>query len=207
MRPENSYGMHISGAIVLGAVSLLTTLPAFAHCDALDGPVVTAARSALEEGEVSTVLKWVPADHEREVRDVFARTMVVRRLSPEAQQLADTHFFETLVRIHRAGEGAPFAGLKPAGIDPGPAVWAADRAFETGSVDALVDMITEEAADGLKMRFRRAMQLKGHADATVEAGRQYVHAYVEFVHSVERLHGVAAGLAMPDSDEAAIPHR
>jgi hypothetical protein len=199
--------VRLSGAIVLAAVSLLTTPPAFTHCDALDGPVVTAARSALEEGEVSTVLKWIPADHEREVREVFARTIVVRRLSPEAKQLADTHFFETLVRIHRASEGAPFTGLKPAGIDPGAAVRAADKAFETGSVDALVDMITDEAIDGLRVRFRRAKQLKGHDDATVEAGRQYVHAYVEFVHYVERLHGVAAGLATPDSDETAIPHR
>jgi len=199
--------MRIPGVIVIAAVSLLTTPPAFAHCDALDGPVVTAARSALEGGEVSTVLKWIPSDHEREVRDLFASTMVVRRLSPEAQQLADTHFFETVVRIHRAGEGASFSGLKPAGIDPGPAVRAADRAFETGSVDALVAMITEEAIDGVRVRFRRAMQLKGHADNTVEAGRQYVHAYVEFVHYVERLHGVAAGLTAPDSDEPANPHR
>jgi hypothetical protein len=99
---------------------------AFGHCDGLDGPVVTVARKALETGNVNLVLPWVRVEDEGEIRKAFDQARSVRKLGGEARKLADTHFFETLVRIHRAGEGAPFAGLKPAGRDLGPAVPAAD---------------------------------------------------------------------------------
>jgi hypothetical protein len=43
----------------------------------------------------------------------FTKTLAVRKQSKEAKELADMYFFETLVRIHCAGEGAPYTGLKP----------------------------------------------------------------------------------------------
>ena len=85
-----------------------------------------AARAALDRGDVSLALVWVQPKDEAEIRDVFARTLAVRKLSPEAKELADRHFFETLVRVHRAGEGASYTGLKPAGRDLGPAIPAAE---------------------------------------------------------------------------------
>ena len=108
--------------LLLAAPSLLS-----AHCDALDGPVVKAARRALETGSPDGVLAWVRPADESAVRQAFARTLAVRKLGPEAKELADLYFFETVVRIHRAGEGAPYTGLKPAGQDIGPAIPAADR--------------------------------------------------------------------------------
>ena len=95
--------------------------PVYAHCDGMDGPVVKAAQAALAKGDVNLVLIWVRKNDETEIRQAFERTVNVRKLSPEAKELADTYFFETLVRIHRAGEGAPYTGLKPAGRDLGPA--------------------------------------------------------------------------------------
>jgi hypothetical protein len=118
-----------------GANSPLPTLqlPSRAHCDTLDGPVVEAARRALDSGQLSPVLAWVRADDKDEIRGAFAQARAVRKLGPEARALADTHFFETLVRIHRAGEGAPFTGLKPAGAKLPPAIVAADAAIAKGS--------------------------------------------------------------------------
>ena len=43
------------------ALSALFSLPlARAHCDTLDGPVVVAARAALDSGKLNLVLAWVP---------------------------------------------------------------------------------------------------------------------------------------------------
>ena len=80
----------------------------------------------------------------------FAKTLAVRKLNPEARELADLYFFETLVRIHRAGEGAPYTGLKPAGRDLGPAIPAADKAIETGALEPLLKLITSESTNGLR---------------------------------------------------------
>jgi hypothetical protein len=84
-----------------------------AHCDTLDGPVVQTARTALEKGDITPLLKWVRVEDEKEIKDAFEKTLAVRRKGAEAKELADMYFFETLVRIHRAGEGAPYTGLKP----------------------------------------------------------------------------------------------
>ncbi|MBI2498207.1 MAG: hypothetical protein HYV75_09965 [Opitutae bacterium] len=161
-----------------------------AHCDSLDGPVIQTAKAALAKGDVTSVLMWVKAGDEATVRSVFAQTLEVRKLSPAAADLADTYFFETLVRIHRAGEGEPFAGLKPAGSAE-PALVAADQALEKGSVTGLADGLQQRVAAGLKLRFDRAKEAKEHAAHNVAAGRAYVAAYVDFIHYYENLQTAA----------------
>lgn len=95
---------------------------ASAHCDGMDGPVVKAAQKALRTGNINLVLIWVGKGDEVEVREAFRKTAAVRRQSPQARELADRYFFGTLVRLHRAGEGEPFTGLKPARRDLGPVI-------------------------------------------------------------------------------------
>ncbi|HEX8960394.1 MAG TPA: DUF6448 family protein [Geobacteraceae bacterium] len=160
---------------------------AFAHCDTLDGPVVKTAKSALEKGDVTPILKWVKKEDEAEIRDLFKKTLSVRSKGKEAQELADMYFLETLVRLHRAGEGEPYTGLKPAGVVE-LAVVEADKALESGSVEALVKLITDSASKGIRERFNKAKEAKKHADRSVDAGREFVEAYVQFTHYVERLH-------------------
>ncbi len=159
----------------------------FAHCDTLDGPVVKTARAALEKGDVTPILKWVKKENEGEIKDLFKKTLIVRSKGKDAQELADMYFLETLVRLHRAGEGVPYTGLKPAGITE-PAVVEADKALESGSVDNLVKLVTEAASKGTHERFVQAKEAKKYADDSVEAGRKFVEAYVQFTHYVERLH-------------------
>ena len=108
--------MLIAAFGLLGA-ALLGPNRGFAHCDGLDGPVVKVAQKALETGNVNLVLIWVQKKDEGEVKKAFQKTLAVRKLNPQAKELADMYFFETLVRIHRAGEGEPYTGLKPAGRD------------------------------------------------------------------------------------------
>ncbi len=175
---------------------------AAAHCDAYDGPVIVAARAALEQAEVTPLLKWVKAEAEGEIREAFAQTLKVRGLGPEARELADRYFFETLVRLHRAGEGAPYTGLKPAGRIA-PVVAKADRALAQGSVDALVKAILEHTEEGIRERFAHALETAKHADESIAAGRDHVEAYVTYVHYVEGIAQVVHG--EPHHAEAAAP--
>lgn len=173
-------------AVCIGFWALIPRI-AGTHCDTLDGPVVTVAKTALEKGDVTPVLKWVSKDYEGEVREAFKKTVAVRTKGPEAKELADMYFFETLVRLHRAGEGAPYTGLKPAGaVEPPIAV--ADKALEMGSVDGLVKQINDHVAAGVRERFNRVIETKKHMDESIEAGREYVEAYIDFTHYVEKLH-------------------
>ena len=180
--------VFIGAMLFVDGDSVPLVLPfVFAHCDTLDGPVVKTARVALEKGDVMPILKWVKKENEAEIRDLFKKTLTVRSKGKEAQELADMYFLETLVRLHRAGEGEPYTGLKPAGVVES-AVVEADKALESGAVDSLVKLITEGASKGIRERFNKAKEAKKHADHSVDAGREFVEAYVQFTHYVERLH-------------------
>ena len=193
--------------MLLVAVAILTKPGAArAHCDTLDGPVVAAARRALETGNVKLVLIWVRSSDEAEITGAFLKTLEVRELGPAAKDLADGSFFETLVRLHRAGEGAPFTGLKPAGTDLGPAVPAGDKALETGSIDAVSKMLTEAVRHGLEEQFKNVTAKKNFNRDDVDAGREYVEAYVEYIHYVERIYEAASTSAHGHYPESASPN-
>jgi hypothetical protein len=180
MQPPRLFLLSLAAALTV----TFAAGDARAHCDALDGPVVRDARLALDRGDPTPVLKWVAPDGEAEVREAFRAALAVRAKGGEAKQLADRYFFETLVRVHRAGEGEGFTGLKPAGsVDPG--IAAADRAFEAGSAKSLSQKVSARLADGVTARFRHAMELKQHAGDSAEAGRAYVAAYVDYIKFVE----------------------
>lgn len=176
----------LSPRLLLALILSALALPALAHCDTLDGPVVVDARQALEKGDVTPVLNWVPTADEAEIRKAFQQTLAVRAQGPQARDLADRYFFETLVRVHRAGEGAPYAGLKPAGEVP-PGIALGDKALEKGSADDLLRVLNEHLNAGLKERFDEALEARKHASESVEKGREFVAGYVEYIHYVEGL--------------------
>lgn len=176
-------------ALVGGFLPLLFTNDyAAAHCDGLDGPVVRAAQKALATNNVNLILIWVDKASEAAVTSAFQQTLIVRKLSPESRALADRHLFETLVRLHRVGEGAPYTGLKPAGRDLGPAIPAADRAIESGGTAALEALLVQELRSGLRESFERVQAKRKYAPNDVAAGREYVRSYVDYMHFVERIH-------------------
>lgn len=194
-------------ATVLTAFLLMVILfsnKARAHCDGLDGPVVNAARKALETENVNLVLIWVQKEHEDEIKNAFQKTLSVRKLSSQAKELADMYFFETLVRLHREGEGAPYTGLKPAGRDLGPAIPAADESIEKGSAEKLLKLLTDSVHEGLHKHFQEVMAKRNYNINDIEAGRGYVASYVIFVHYVEGIYEATQKSAhghFPESQE------
>jgi len=146
------------------------------HCDSMDGPVVTTARVALDERDVAIALPYVPAQAEAEVTGAFQQVLPLHQTGGSAGELADRWFFETVVRLHRASEGAPYTGLRPAGQDEGPVIPVAERTLDTGSADELIRLLTEVVADQAKTRLDRAMALKQQEQDSVAAAREYVEA-------------------------------
>ena len=207
-------GLHVlsSRFTALGAALALVLLlgfpnAAFAHCDTLDGPVVSAARHALDSGNVNLVLIWVKPGDEGEIKIAFQKAREVRKLSPAARDMADAYFFETLVRVHRKGEGAPYTGLKPPGADFGPAVPAGDKALVTGDVAPVSKLLTDAGQAGLRKQFDNVLAKKNFDKDDVAAGRQYVEAYVAYIHYVERIYEAAVGPAPGHYSEETAAHQ
>jgi hypothetical protein len=150
------------------------------HCDALDGPVVKAASLALERDDVEIVLPFVPMDGEPEVRQAFELVRAAREPAGAARAVADRLFFETVVRVHRAGEGAAFAGLKPAGLDHGPVIPLAERAIETGSGDDLARLLSDVLEHEVKTRLDHVLALKSRVREGLPAARAFTSAMLGF---------------------------
>ena len=146
------------------------------HCDSLDGPVVAAARDALAKEDVDLILPYVKRDGEPEVRAAFDLAVRARSHGPDARHVADRYFFETAVRVHRAGEGAPFTGLKPAGLDVGPVIPIAEKAINSGSPTDLIDFLTTAVHVEVSTRFHTMLAARKHASESVAAAREYVDA-------------------------------
>jgi Family of unknown function (DUF6448) len=200
--------VHVSIlAFVFVLIVVLSPRVASAHCDTADGPVIAAAKVALTKGDITPVLKWVRPEAESEIKAAFARALAVRGKGPEAQALADRYFFENLVRVHRAGEGAPYTGILPAGTPIEPAIALADEALERGNADKLVKGIAHHVEEGIRERFARAAAAKKRSDTSVSAGREFVETYVELTHYVERLHLDATTPAAHGAGAPAAEHK
>ena len=144
------------------------------HCDSLDGPVVKAATDALVIEDVERVLPFVYKEGETELRDAFDLALKARTQGPEAREVADRFFFETAVRIHRAGEGAPYTGVQPAGLDVGPVIPLAERAINEGSPQRLIEFFIEEVQAEIASRFEYMLEAKGHRNEGTDEARKYV---------------------------------
>ena len=185
--------MKFHSIILSLGLSVLVSPAAFAHCDTLDGPVVATAKDALAKNDVNLALVWVQKPGEAEVREAFKHTMEVRKLGGEAQKLADQYLFETLVRVHRAGEGAPFTGLKRAGLDLGPAIPKGDKALLTGDLKPVETFLAGAMMKRLQDLFREVQETKNYKTDDVEAGRKHIAAYVTYIHYAEGLYAASTG--------------
>ncbi len=163
------------------------------HCDTLDGPVVKAIKVALEKSNINYILPWVPKNAEHEVREVFNKTLQARKQGRDAMEVADYWLYETVVRLHREGEGAPYTGLKPAGLDWGPVVPRAEKALESGNPKEVIDFVTHAGHEELEARFNRAMAKKNYDIDDVEAAREYVQAELGFVLFSHGLYAAITG--------------
>lgn len=199
----------------LGLISLFSFLiiifsstVTFAHCDTMDGPLIADARKAINQNNVNYTLKWVLPEHEAEIKDVFNKMVNVRGLSIDAKELAEKYFFETLVRIHRSGEGVPFTGVKPTGTPIDEKVLAADKSLEIGNLSPLEGVVSKTDLPELTKRFNKAMSLKKFDVNNVKAGRKYIEAYVLFFKFAEgEVEGHAAHGHGSDAHAGASNHK
>jgi hypothetical protein len=178
-------------AVILSLVLFPFQPELSAHCDGEDGPVVIAAKKALDEENVNYVLVWVQKEDEKDIIEAYDKTIAVRKLDPSAKELSDKYFFDTVVRLHRMGEGASFTGVKPAGYNNDPSVKAADNTLEGSKLTELYKLLTEEIHNGLHAAYERVESLKDYDRNNVEAGREYVAAYVHYLHYVEGIYKAA----------------
>lgn len=187
----NSLNAKVRSLLLVVAL-MLTSISGFAHCDSYDGPVIKDALTALDQNNVELVLKWIDPQQEEEIISLFHKTYNLKNEDEQVYAIVEKHFLETLVRLHRETEGASFTGLKPAGSMT-PLVEMADNSIADNEVESVINTVTTHLDEVLRERYAEVMKLHKTKNDSVEQGRAYVHAYVQYTHTLEFLEHVLHG--------------
>jgi len=174
---------------LLGAFMLMFTMPIYAHCDSYDGPVIQDAYKALQNEDVTFVLKWIEPKHEVEITTLFNKTVDLKDKDSGIYTIVEKHFLETLVRHHRETEGAPYTGLKPAG-STAPIVQMADNSIAEEDVNTLLNNLGNHIQRVITEKYEKVAALSKVKDNSVAEGRAYVIAYVDYTHTLEAIEAV-----------------
>ncbi|MBL1214224.1 MAG: hypothetical protein HND52_12770 [Ignavibacteriae bacterium] len=179
-------------SLLLIFIFLLPSISVFAHCDSYDGPVIEDALKALDQNNVQLVLKWIEPQQEKEIITLFDKTYRLKNGDQQVYSIVEKYFFETLVRLHRETEGASYTGLKPAGSTT-PFVVMADNSIAENDEEEVIKTVTTQLEQVLRERFDKVAKLSKTKDSSVEQGRAYVEAYVEYTHTLEGLEHLIQG--------------
>jgi len=187
--------------VIVSLLMILGSSPASAHCDSFDGPVIKDAIKALETNNVNLILKWISAEQENEIISLFNKTYSLRAGDKEVYAIVEKHFFETLVRLHRETEGAPFTGLKPAGTTL-PIVQLSVQALERENIDDLIGKLKNHIEMVVREKYEKVMALDKVKNESPTVGRAYVEAYVDFIHTIRAIHDVVEKRGGPSIQKA-----
>jgi hypothetical protein len=175
---------------LLSLFMIFGSLSVSAHCDSYDGPTIKDAVKALETNNVNLVLKWISPEQEKEIIPLFNKTYALRTGDKEIYTIVEKHFFETLVRLHRETEGAPFTGLKPAGTTK-MITQLSDNALESNTIDDFLVKLNSHLGTVIKDKYEKVAALEKVKNDSPEKGREYVKAYVDYTHTIEAIHAIA----------------
>ena len=182
-------GLQTILTLIIVSVIIFGSVPASAHCDSYDGPTIKDAVKALETNNVKFVLKWITPEQEKEIIPLFNKTYALKSGDKEVYAIVEKHFFETLVRLHRESEGAPYTGLKPAGTTK-PIILMSDKAIESRNIDDLLGKLNNHIGKVLKEKYEKVAALEKVKNDSPEQGREYVEAYVDYTHTIEAIHDI-----------------
>jgi hypothetical protein len=180
----------IFSIVLLSALMMFGSAPASAHCDSYDGPTIKDAAKALETNNVNLVLKWITPEQEEVIIPLFNKTYSLKTGDKEVYEIVEKHFFETLVRLHRETEGAPFTGLKPAGTTK-KIIQLSDQALESKSVDDFLVKLNTHIGKVIREKYEKVVALDRVKNDSPVKGREYVEAYVDYTHTIEAIHDIA----------------
>lgn len=178
----------LSAALVMLLLTI-GTLPASAHCDSYDGPTIKDALKALETNNVQLVLKWIEPAQEKEIISLFNTTYSLRNGDKKVYEIVEKHFLETLVRLHRETEGAPYTGLKAAGTTKA-INQLSDQALASKDIDELLGKLNNHIGQVIKEKYEKVAALDKVKNESPEKGREYVEAYVDYTHTLEAIHDI-----------------
>lgn len=155
--------------------------------DVIQGPVVKAAKMALETGNVNYILIWLPEESENTLKNLLEKTCCKRSSRMNMQNQAYDWYFATVNRFFSTSRSYDYLKTQFGGLAEKPLVLKVDTAIESGNFEEIRDIIPITHEADAKQRFLHVMNMRNYPVNDIAAGRAYVSAFFDFNRYVHDL--------------------
>jgi len=155
-----------------------------------NGPVIIAAKKALETGNPNYVLIWVPEESENTLKNLLEKTFCERSTRKNIQNRGIDWYFESVNRLHFTCRWPHCPGMTSDGSDMKMIVSMVERAFETGNCEEICGVLPIAHTAEVKLRFHNVMNKRNYTVDDIAAGRAYVSAFIAFIAYLHNLSSV-----------------
>jgi hypothetical protein len=147
--------------------------------DEMQGPVVKAAKMALETGNVNYILIWLPEESENTLKNLLEKTCCTRSSRMNMKNRAYDWYFEMVNRFFNIGRPRDNLTIR-GGLAEKPLDLKVDKAIESGNFEEIRDIIPVTHEADAKQRFLHVMNMRNYPVNNIAEGRAYVSAFFDF---------------------------
>jgi hypothetical protein len=155
-----------------------------------NGPVIRAAKMAMETGNASYILIWLPKEAENTLKNLLERTYCENRTRKNTQNHSIDWYFKSVNRLHSRYGWPDYPGMKFKETDEETIALMVERAFESGNFEEINSIIPLNHSGDARERFHKVMMKRNYSVDDIAAGRVYVSAFIAFI---VYLHNLSSG--------------
>jgi hypothetical protein len=152
-----------------------------------DGPVISAAKRALETGNAHYILIWIPEESENTVKNLLEKAYCERYTQKNAYNHIVDWYFETINHLHSVHYGPYNLTISTKAPEEKTIIFLVERTCESGNFEEITTVIQDTPSGEMRQRFNDVMKKRNYGVENIAAGRVYVSAFTDFIAFVNNL--------------------
>lgn len=146
-----------------------------------EGPVMHAAKMAIETGNPKYIQVWIPEESENTLKNLLEKVCCERTLQNDPNNPAAAWYFSTVRRLHAAHYGPQNLDISLKTPEEKRIILIAEKACEGGNFDEITTVVRNASWGEMRQCFHDLMKLRNYDVEDTAAGRAFVWAFAAFV--------------------------
>jgi hypothetical protein len=152
-----------------------------------NGPVMRAAKMALETGNADHILIWVPEESENTLKNLLEKTCCERTTQRKARNHSIEWYLQTINRLHSEYYRPHDLNISTKTPEERKTILLVERACETGNFDEIATVMQITSDEEIRQRFNDVLNKSNYDMDNIAAGRAYVSAFTDFIACINSL--------------------
>lgn len=149
-----------------------------------NGPVMRAAKMALETGNVDYILIWVPEESANTLKNLLEKTCCERTTRRKARNHSVEWYMQTINRLHSEYFRPHDLNISTKTAEERRTILQVEKACETGNFDEIATVMQVTSDEEIRRRFNEVLDKSDYDVDNIAAGRAYVSAFTDFIACV-----------------------